>query len=231
MFLCSVRFVGFPYIKILASSSHVFEHLVFRVFAEGCLRCTTRFEARVQRPARSPHTAASPTSRYLRNSPTAPRAPSPYSGRYRHRHLPCLDTPFTSKTTHTVKHFTPINIAQLVTYEVILCQVVCFFLAHLQLEISLTVQKETLGSLFNLTCLCLLYFIYTVIHLAKNLYSLMKVNSMFCFTWFILHLDFICPTAPNRETFLHFCTVPSGQIPPPSLTSSPQVIFIHSHCH
>lgn len=80
------------------------------MFAQGCLRCTTRSEARVQRPAPSPHTAASPTSRYPRNSPTAPRAPSPYSGRYGHRHLLVPMLLFISKTTRAVIRVTPMHI-------------------------------------------------------------------------------------------------------------------------
>lgn len=63
-------------------------------------------------------------------------------------------------------------------------------------------------------------------HLAENLSSLMKANRVFCFTWLILQHDFISPPAPHKETFSHCCTVPSGHIPPPSLTFSLHKSFL-----
>lgn len=74
---------------------------------------------------------------------------------------------FISKTARTVKDFTPVNIAWLRNQ-------------------SNATKEDSKFFMFNLMCQCLLHLIYIVIHLAKILYSSMKVNSMFCFTWFIL---------------------------------------------
>lgn len=163
------------------------------MFAQGCLRCTTRSEARVQRPAPSPHTAASPTSRYPRNSPIAPRAPSPYSGRYGHRHLLVPMLLFISKTTRAVIRVTPIHITVIWHVSVSFDGFDGTFASSLfQVSLMLPVR------FCLISCVCVSHALF--VHLPKQ-----KVNRMFCFTWLFFYLDFISPKSANRERY--FCTV------------------------